>query len=822
MKKIIKTISNVIASSLLLGSATEIVVSSQALGKSSPEVRTKKKDTEQTFNADKYETRHPLTPFTEGREEPTKGNELGRDGMGVVYDGTMAINNELQNVVIKEAISWESEPALWKEGEAGEKMLEAQEKTLMALEEISQNKDRDKRKDPLLSSIQGLENVVVPVMLKNGVLVQEKINGLNGYETIYGNNFPYSGGCVDDPQKAVERICGLVLALHSLHAAGIVHHDLKLENIMFERYTLPLEEIQAKISTQIQEFENQAKALEEEAKNLEGEARKSEEEKIQKAKEEVQELKEEVQELKKRAEELEKLKKLKKEKEKEGQKLEVEAKHEYECEYRIRLIDFGLANSETGGSYNGAPEIFLPEPLRTIIIPNWRQDVLKPSYDIYTLGTMLPSLLFGVPNNKSNEIIDSFNGEIRSSSPSQFLIYCMGKSMGKNLEDYIQKYPEYRKLVQQQEQLWQDRTEYKDRYEEKLRALKEEEEECKKKATDYEAKYQKLEKEINLNSRSEVLGIGKSINQYNKFINESKEFNKKQVQWEHKKYINRAGQLNRQQKQLDEDFKKYDKKFDEKYYELYRELNKLGVSLTQQYKNEILEAFKPKNEVDQHILEQFMTLNKAMKEATGRFYPEPVLTRLAKITADCLSIDPKLRPTAEKVLMELTDLALSDWGLENDSCKQEKALEALKDLKALKALETLKNLTLEGLQALETLDLEDLEDLKAEDLAILKALDLETPNLKAEDLAILKALKTLNNLTLQALEAPDLEDPEDRKAKDLAILKALETLTDLNLEDLEALKALDLEAEDLEVLKTLEALKTPTYKIENLYNRTQD
>jgi serine/threonine protein kinase len=68
------------------------------------------------------------------------------------------------------------------------------------------------------------------------------------------------------------------------------------------------------------------------------------------------------------------------------------------------------------------------------------------------------------------------------------------------------------------------------------------------------------------------------------------------------------------------------------------------------------------SEVSGYILGEFQRLNAVMEELTEKSYPEPVLKRLAAMTADCLAMDPTQRPTAEHVLLALQNLGFSDWG----------------------------------------------------------------------------------------------------------------------------------------------------------------
>jgi hypothetical protein len=61
------------------------------------------------------------------------------------------------------------------------------------------------------------------------------------------------------------------------------------------------------------------------------------------------------------------------------------------------------------------------------------------------------------------------------------------------------------------------------------------------------------------------------------------------------------------------------------------------------------------------IREKFQELNDAMQRATGNSYPPEVLERLVRMTADCLSMDPKARPTADQLQLALQDMGLADW-----------------------------------------------------------------------------------------------------------------------------------------------------------------
>jgi serine/threonine protein kinase len=69
-------------------------------------------------------------------------------------------------------------------------------------------------------------------------------------------------------------------------------------------------------------------------------------------------------------------------------------------------------------------------------------------------------------------------------------------------------------------------------------------------------------------------------------------------------------------------------------------------------------------EIGQALLQTFQVVNAAMQGATKKSYPDHVLKRIAAMAADCLSMDPKKRPTAEQVLLFLQNIGLSDWKYE--------------------------------------------------------------------------------------------------------------------------------------------------------------
>jgi serine/threonine protein kinase len=59
---------------------------------------------------------------------------------------------------------------------------------------------------------------------------------------------------------------------------------------------------------------------------------------------------------------------------------------------------------------------------------------------------------------------------------------------------------------------------------------------------------------------------------------------------------------------------------------------------------------------NQYVMDGFLEANARMKKAIGLAYPENVLEQLAQFTANCISEDPKQRPTAEEGYQIITNL----------------------------------------------------------------------------------------------------------------------------------------------------------------------
>jgi hypothetical protein len=69
------------------------------------------------------------------------------------------------------------------------------------------------RSDDLVSKVDGLRVVVTPKVLADGTIIMEKIHGMDAAKATRSTDptqSPFANGYVDDPQKAVKRIAGLL------------------------------------------------------------------------------------------------------------------------------------------------------------------------------------------------------------------------------------------------------------------------------------------------------------------------------------------------------------------------------------------------------------------------------------------------------------------------------------------------------------------------------------------------------------------------------------------------------------------------------------
>jgi serine/threonine protein kinase len=432
-------------------------------------------------------------------KEKARGQKLGAGTFGEVYACTVKIGGQDREVIVKipTAVS------------GAQELIDVETAVGDALRKYLDQM----QSDSLISDYQGLSVIAVPIKLENGVEIQERIKGMDGWSAIQGKSKlqggrlvqkqspygPFANGSVDNPQKAVERTAGLVLGLHAFHRAGKVHHDLKPNNMMVEP---------------------------------------------------------------------------------DGD------------DFRFRIIDLGLAvnvdkRANMSGTSNGAPECLFPRPGEA------KESVAKPSYDMYTLGTMLPSLFFGSKANEAG-LLRGFYGA--NGNPPAF-VQCY-RNIESNLANQMLQ-PE----IQEYES---NRTDYI-REEQFINQL--------------EAEYnQKLTMHYKQEPGTHDFKLDVMLDNLNL----------------------RKNRLNARKEQLNAQLQN----LHSRHNTLVKD-PKVQQQLQEQMKRD--------------MLSNFQRMNQAMYQATGQFYPEPVLQRLAAMTADCLSMDPSRRPSAEQVLLALQNMGLSSW-----------------------------------------------------------------------------------------------------------------------------------------------------------------
>ncbi|MDR1366629.1 MAG: hypothetical protein LBJ13_01835 [Puniceicoccales bacterium] len=516
-------------------------------------------------NHKQFLSANPLTPLHKISRDATatKTRKLGEGGLGTVHLAEAKDTAwETQKLVVKEAKSG-GEKALAIEGKAGQSLANAY---------------NDINQDTPLSSVQGLTVVAVPIMQNDGTVIQEAINGNDGGDAIYGKANPngtstppiqpFVNKFVDNPQKAIERACNFALGLHGIHETGDVHHDLKLGNIMFEKQELP--------------------------GGVTGE------------------------------------------------------------EWEIRIIDLGATSQagqiQTINSPNTPPEHFAAtERVKEIradiaqranagnpVIGEERSRLQaeinegfatanRPSYDIYSMGTMLPALLFGQGGEALSRMFEApqnpLTGEMELNS--SFIAMC-----------------------QQQE------------IETKIDLM--EEGTAKTQMSELSSKL----KELDTQFRSKVKNLPKTRLDHAML--------KKTIAADEAK-LTTLNEGSQERRTLHRDISRKKQQL-EGLHSSIDQTEKLaaGIRSTKKEMEKLLSDNFPADKADkakrnahakirQHILSQFQPMNMAMEEATGKKYPPEVLGRLAHMIADCLAMDPSKRPTAEHVLLGLQNMGLSEW-----------------------------------------------------------------------------------------------------------------------------------------------------------------
>ncbi|MDR3317400.1 MAG: hypothetical protein LBS71_01170 [Puniceicoccales bacterium] len=557
-------------------------------------------DKQRKVNVAKYKAANPLTPISnvDRNAQVTIGKQLGAGGLGVVYEAKVEIGPKQQAVVAKQAKSG-GERALAIEADAGRELIRA--RANLPLEAFALG-----AKNHLISDVQGLEAVVIPIRLANGTLIQERIQGMDGLDAIYGKweqqeggrriqTRPpmafYANGFVADTRDAVLNVAEIALGLVGIHKAGLVHSDLKLENTMVAQIELSSAEVNAKIieMERTEEIDKMAKARLNFSPNVNIERYPYWRGIFETKKEEI--------------------------------KRELRATPHYRYEFRI--IDLGLvakSGEETnGGSANGAPEVASPRP---------GEDIAKaaPDQDIFAFGTMLPSLLFGKAGSDLGILFFPPSGS-PSGQPSRFVAHYRG------IEDrLLQSVPEYRAL----RKLYTDRCKYVNSIE--------------------------IKNDRNIyNQQRQLQAQRQEYNDYCQWFNQ--EQNKlpprKRQEWmvwlrnEHQQIIEKERDLANTMKQA-QSF----------HNSTMAELSKQKQSIDSQ-----VDFFRKRPEVQDKvgeqmrtdIFEKFRALDCEMYNATGKYYPKPILKRLAYMKADCSLLDPPRRPSAEQITLALQNMGLADW-----------------------------------------------------------------------------------------------------------------------------------------------------------------
>ncbi|MDR2807173.1 MAG: hypothetical protein LBB11_03390 [Puniceicoccales bacterium] len=377
--------------------------------------------------------------------------------------------------------------------------------------------------DTLSLKSQHFETMIVDKISASGAFTSETISGRDCYSAIYGRYgangrleaqpcVPFASGYVDEPKKALEWACELTFVLHSLHEHQKVYCNLKLENIIIERWKHFAEHDPDKIAVR-----------------------------------------------------------------------------------NLRTAVAVGSQLPPQLSLNGAPEYFSPNS------EDEKVSEATTSYDIYTLGTVLPSLFFG--GGAKNMDVNFFSDTSSKISP------------------FIQKYRELERAEYTAE------TKMKQELQEK----------------DYQHTHLCDERET----------VGWKLLELDNFDNILDE-----EASSHKNIPDPQASL-----LLKENLREAMASVEQKIASLTAEIDTLRKALNQFKENtkKIAQA-KIKALMNQDLWLQFEEMNVAMKKTTGKYYPEPILRKLAQITADCLSLDPLSRPSAKIVLETLTGLVVSsDW-----------------------------------------------------------------------------------------------------------------------------------------------------------------
>ncbi|MDR0418227.1 MAG: hypothetical protein LBH08_02235 [Puniceicoccales bacterium] len=524
-------------------------------------------------------------------------NQIKTGGLGSVHLAKVirADGESDGEFVAKRGINPAGIAALQQEGAVGKALVEERNKT-----------------HELVSDTQGLDAVVLPHMVQNQtIMLQRKVDGMDGGDAIMGVNksgkrvppLPiFENGYVDNPQQAIERTTGLVVGLHALHMAKFVHHDLKLGNIMFEKVKLPEEVIEANNKAggeaKVRQDEYRIQIIDLGATAQEGSLVKAISPNVAPEHVAVMEMIEEIQ------------KELKNNKNNEtvdmtDKKMLLQEK-----------VDKALANANTT------------------------------KYDIYALGTMLPSLFFGQGGMKFTGSCDAPQDPTFGKLEMNSLF--VAQSQQKEREAMINVL---------------DNNEDKEKMTQLNENLKSFDQQLRKMMPDL-AKARR-EKSINEQTLKKNETTITKLNQQRDSCSENDMLKRRELT----KKLNSLMQENQKCEIIINSEEKTINEADNLKNKISQIKKEITTQLAQQLPLDKRDSAKElaHKAMVQDILQQFKKMNEDMQKNTNKAYPAPVMERLAQLTADCLSLDPTKRPTTEHILLACQNMSLSNWNPVKDS-----------------------------------------------------------------------------------------------------------------------------------------------------------
>ncbi|MDR0418040.1 MAG: hypothetical protein LBH08_01215 [Puniceicoccales bacterium] len=165
------------------------------------------------FKNDVLEPGMPITP----------GQLIAQGGYGNIFEGS-ASN---QDLVIKQVRTDKGEKGL----RGIRRELDASAALYGVVTEVLKLNEENLTYD-ILPGI----STLVPVIgtATDGSLIQKKVQGKNLKDIVVGKLAPYESGYPNCLREAIKRLSFFFFGLNTIHASGLIHCDLKPENIMLE------------------------------------------------------------------------------------------------------------------------------------------------------------------------------------------------------------------------------------------------------------------------------------------------------------------------------------------------------------------------------------------------------------------------------------------------------------------------------------------------------------------------------------------------------------------------------------------------------------